>query len=346
MIQVYLTNVRYVKGPALDRIRPMNAPPSPPAQILVRAPNWLGDAVMSTPFLKRLAAKNPGASIDVLAKGSLARLFEGAPGVRRVIPLDAPEAAPAALRLTGYGEAYALPPSFSSAWHLFRAGIPLRTGYAGDFRSPFLTRALPLDERFHYVRRYLGLLGEEGREVSRADFYFPTEDPADFPGGPVLAVAPGSRAPARRWFADRFAAAIDALPEKEWPTVLLLGAPEDAPFAEAVEKAVRRPVKNLCGKTSLPVLGGILKRCKSLVTNESGLMHVAWAVGTPMAVLAGPSEVQCTSPFGEGIKVLQHREIPCVPCVQNECFRAGDGYKACLKAIAPAEVLAALASLQ
>src|SRR5262245_5256409 len=140
----------------------MTAPASPPPQILVRAPNWLGDAVMSTPFLKRLAAKNTAAGRNVSVKKPLASPIDEAPCVRNIICLGTPEAAPAALHDAGYGEAYVLPPSFSSAWHLFRANIPYRIGYAGDLRSPLLTNALPLDERFHYVRRYLGLLGEEG----------------------------------------------------------------------------------------------------------------------------------------------------------------------------------------
>jgi lipopolysaccharide heptosyltransferase II len=289
-----------------------------------------------------LATLNPGTPIDVVARGGLAAFFSGAPGVRRSLRLDAPEARPDTLRKEKYGRAYVLPASFSSAWHLFRAGVPERIGYAGDLRSPLLTKALPPEERYHYVRRYLNLLGEPFREPARTDFYFPTEEPAEFPAGPVLALAPGSRAPARRWFADRFAALIDALPPSAWASIVLLGAPEDAPHAQAVARAAKRPVLDLCGKTTLPVLGGLLKRCGALVTNESGLMHAAWAVGTPMVVLAGPSEPQCTSPFGPGIRVLQHREIPCVPCVRNDCFRAGADHMACLKAIGTTEVLSAL----
>lgn len=307
-------------------------------RILVRAPNWLGDAVMSTPFLQRLVARHPGAEIDVLAKSSVLGVFTGLPGLRRSVALNTEAARPAALAKEGYATAYVLPTSFSSAWQVFRAGIPRRIGYAGEFRSPLLTRALPLDERFHYVRRYLGLIGEEGREVRSADFHFPLKEPAQpLPDGPLLAVAPGSRAPARRWFPERFAAVIDGA--KDWANVVLLGAPEDRPWAEAVAAKSKRPVLNLCGKTSLPELGGILKKCSALVTNESGLMHVAWAVGTPTVVIAGPSEPRCTSPFGAQVRVLQRRDIPCVPCVKNECYRLAADHLVCLKGISPREVL-------
>jgi heptosyltransferase-2 len=271
-------------------------------KILVRAPNWLGDAVMSTPFLKRLAAKHPGALIDVLAKPSVAGVFNGMPGLRRVIRMNTPEAAPAALKIESYETSYILPTSFSSAWKMFRAGIPRRIGYAAEFRSFALTEALPLEERYHYVRRYLGLIGEEGRDVTPEDFYFPTEDPPFvLPEGPVFAIAPGSRAPARRWFPERFAAVVDGLPAG---TVLLLGAPEDAPWAARTADA-----------------------------------------GTPMVIVAGPSEPRCTSPFGARVRILQHREIPCVPCVKNECFRPAEDKVACLKAVPPSEVLSAVQNL-
>ena len=298
---------------------------------------------MSTPFLKRLAAKHPGALIDVLAKPSVAGVFNGMPGLRRVIRMNTPEAAPAALKIESYETSYILPTSFSSAWKMFRAGIPRRIGYAAEFRSFALTEALPLEERYHYVRRYLGLIGEEGRDVTPEDFYFPTEDPPFvLPEGPVFAIAPGSRAPARRWFPERFAAVVDGLPAG---TVLLLGAPEDAPWAARTADAVHRPILNLCGRTTLPVLGGLLKRCRALIANESGLMHAAWAVGTPMVIVAGPSEPRCTSPFGARVRILQLREIPCVPCVKNECFRPAEDKVACLKAVPPSEVLSAVQNL-
>jgi heptosyltransferase II len=310
-------------------------------KILVRAPNWLGDAIMAMPFLKRLKERSPGADIDVVCKDSLAGFFAGAPAVRRSISLTSADASPAALRKERYEEAFALPSSFSSAWHLFRTGAAKRTGHAAEGRSLLLTKAFPVDERYHYVRRYLQLIGEEGREVLPGDLYFPAGGPLPpaFPaGGPTLAVAPGSRAPARRWPADRFAAVVD-----QWKgPAVILGAPDDAPWARAVAKAVKRPVADFCGKTSLPVLGAVLKACAALVTNESGLMHAAWALGVPTVVVAGPSEPRCTSPFGSRVTVLQRRDLPCVPCVRNECFRPAESHMACLTGLSPAQVISAL----
>jgi heptosyltransferase-2 len=207
-----------------------------------------------------------------------------------------------------------------------------------------------LDERFHYVRRYLQLLGEPGKEINAADFYFPRADHKDvdalFSQGKtdarrLLAVAPGSRAGARRWFPERFADVLNGL-DSSWTGLVLLGAPEDVPFVDQVAARVKKPLIHLCGKTSLPLAAAVLERCAALLTNESGLMHVGWAVGTPLVVVAGPSEPHATSPFGPNVRIIQHREIPCVPCVKNTCYRFGEEENLCLKMISSAEVLTAL----
>lgn len=320
-------------------------------RILVRAPNWLGDAVMATPFLKRLAVRFPDTQIDVLAKPGLENIFQGAPGVSEWIPLhpsESPWALARRLRERSYETAYILPPSFSSALSCFLAGIPQRIGYAADFRSPLLTEPRTLDERFHYIRRYLGLLGESGVDVKAQDLHVPRatktdtdaflEGKGDWGTGKVLAVAPGSRAPARRWFPERFADVINGL-GSDWSTVLLLGAPEDRVYAKEVARLSRRPTLNLCGQTTIPLAASLLVRSSVLLTNESGLMHVGWAAGTPLVVLAGPSNARVTSPFGPQVRVLQTREVPCVPCVRNECYLRGGDYKLCLKKITPKEIM-------
>ncbi len=329
-------------------------------KIVVRAPNWLGDAIMCGPFLKRLAENNPQAEIHIQCRASLQELFRGAPGVAGVIPFASDEplfSRVGKLRAGRFDIGYILPPSFSSALLFALAGISERIGYAADGRSLLLTRAYPLDERYHYVRRYLGLLDEPGRSVSVADFHFPSPvHPQDHLESflaaqqiplrtPFLAVAPGSRAPARRWFPQRFADLINRMTPDDFPSIFLLGAPEDIPIAQEVVENVQRPVINLCGKTNLVVLGEILRRASALVTNESGLMHVAWAVGTPTVVLAGPSNPRLTSPFGSQVKILQHTEVPCVPCIKNECFRAGSDYKECMTRLTVDEAHAALQSL-
>lgn len=327
-------------------------------KIIIRAPNWLGDAVMSTVFLRRLRERHPEDIIHVLCRPAVKDLFRNFPGVDDVIGLYPRQALGVVRRLreARYDLGYVLPPSFSAALQFLLGGVRERIGYAADFRSPLLTQALPLDERFHYVRRYLGLLGEAGRDVASGDLFFPEPtnpgeaaqhllDAAGIGSGRLLAVAPGSQAPARRWFPERFAELINGLSENDWPAVALLGSGTDSPVCKQVEDLCRRPVANFCGKTGLVAAGDLLKRCASLVTNESGLMHVAWAVGTPALVMAGPSEPRLTSPFGGRVTVLQRREVPCVPCVRNECFRPADVYKECMTRISVGEVRKALEEL-
>lgn len=319
-------------------------------KILVRAPNWLGDAVMSTPLIRRLVGE--GHAVDVLCRPAVAGVYRDFPGMKNVLTTvrgEWPGRTARELKKRAYDRAYILPPSFGSALAPWAAGIPERIGGNSDFRRPLLTRAIPIDERYHYVRRYLALVGDEGADVSATDLYFPSEPaPAGWAGpaagARVLAVAPGSRASARRWFPERFAEAVNRLPSS-WSGAVILGAPEDRPVADRVAALCQRPVHNLCGGTSLPALAGILKNCAALLTNESGLMHVGWAVGLPLVVVSGPSHVHATSPFGPRVRVLQHREIPCVPCVKNECFRDGDEQNLCLKAISAQEVLGALGEL-
>jgi heptosyltransferase-2 len=328
-----------------------------PKRILVRAPNWLGDAIMSTPFLNRLASQNAGAQIDVLAKAGLAPLFRGAPGVTEVLRLDSqdsPWTTARKLRARNYDTAYILPPSFSSAFSCWLAGIPRRIGTIGDFRRPLLTDPRPLDTRFHYIRRYLGLLGEPGPLTHTEDLYVPRateKEKKEFQAlgitlgtGKIFAVAPGSRAPARRWFPERFAEVINGL-GPEWSTILLLGAPEDRPFAEEIAKLCPRKVINLCGQTAIPLVAELLTCATVLLTNESGLMHVGWAVGVPLVVLAGPSNPRLTSPFGPQVRVIQTDQVPCVPCVRNECPLRGEKYKLCLKKIEANRVLETIHSL-
>jgi heptosyltransferase II len=328
-------------------------------KIVVRAPNWLGDAVMSTVFLRRLLERHPGDIIHVICRPSVKDVFLRFPGVDDVAGLYPGQALGVVRRLRAerYDVGYVLPTSFSAALLFRLGGVRERVGYAADFRGPLLTRALPLDERFHYVRRYLGLIGEAGSEVSAEDIYFPAPagpaessayllEAAGVPAGArLLAVAPGSQAPARRWFPERFAELINGLPEREWPAVVLTGSASDAAVCSQVRGLCRRPVIDLCGKTGLVAAGDLLRRCAALVTNESGMMHVAWAVGTPSVVLAGPSEPRLTSPFGAAVRVLQRREVPCVPCVRNECFRPADVYKECMTRIGVAEVREALEGL-
>jgi ADP-heptose:LPS heptosyltransferase len=160
--------------------------------------------------------------------------------------------------------------------------------------------------------------------------------------GPV-GIFPGSNARSRRWDAERFAALAQGLAEQGVP-VLVFGAPSEKAVTAAVagDAAV-----DVGGRTDLPMLAAALSSCDILVTNDSGPMHLAAAVGTRTLVVSGPADTRETAPGGPGHVYLQRLDLPCVPCVKNECPRRGAGYilpeaeRECLRLIEVPEVLTA-----
>jgi heptosyltransferase-2 len=299
---------------------------------------------MSTPFLFELRSRHPGARIIVLCRPEHAAIFQNHPSVDETLILSVHTVLD-----DSFDTGYILPTSFSSAWQFYRARLPVRIGHAAGGRSFLLTQAVPLDPRFHYVRRYLSLLGRESLPSSALRFSFPLTDAGRHEWeelkvssesklqGPLLAIAPGSRASARRYPPERFAALADLFVKHFGGSVVLVGSGEDEMIAREVCTHVSSPIANLCGKTSLEGMGSVLKECRALLTNESGTMHVAWALGVPSVALAGPSDTALTAPWEGAATLLQRRELWCVPCVRNECPRPGRGYKECLTLISVEE---------
>ena len=321
------------------------------SRILVRAPNWLGDCLMSTPFFFQLREREPAARISVLCRPEHAAIFRNHPAVNETIALS--ENIPLSGR---FDIGYVLPTSFSSAWMFWKARIPTRIGHGAEWRSFLLTRTVPLDARFHYVRRYLSLLGCEGLPIRSLRFSFPlTEAGRKESEGlksrlklrtPILAVAPGSRAPARRYAPERFAALADLYVRESGGSVVLVGSKEDEASAREVSSHAASSPVDLCGKLSLEGLGAILKESRLLLTNESGAMHAAWTLGIPSVVLAGPSDTALTAPWEGAASIIQHKELYCVPCVKNECPRSGKGYKECLGLISVEEAWKIISSVR
>jgi heptosyltransferase-2 len=310
------------------------------SRIIVRAPNWLGDCLMSTPFFFELKARHPTSRVTALCRPEHAAIFQNHSAIDETLT----DFSPGSLK-GRFDIGYLLPTSFSSAWMFCRARIPVRIGHAAEARSLLLTQALKLDKRFHYVRRYLSLLGREGLPASEMRFSFPATEAGRKEWEslgielekPVLAIAPGSRAPARRYAPERYAALADLFAREFGGSVVLLGAQKDGESAREVRTRASAKLIDLCGKLSLEALGAVLKASSVLLTNESGAMHAAWALGVPSVVLAGPSSTALTAPFEGAASVIQHKELYCVPCVKNECPRSGKGYKECLGLISVGE---------
>jgi heptosyltransferase II len=326
-------------------------------RILVRAPNWVGDAVMSLPVLAGLRRLFPLAEITVLAAPRVAPLFAAQPGVTEIIRYPAGRGKWQVLwELRGRFEvALALPNSMESALGLWLVGVPSRVGYNTDARRLFLKEAVSGHEELaglHTVFYLLGLLKALGgvATFTPPTLYLEPEEEAmaahvlaetDLPGrGPWVGLSPGAAyGPAKRWEPARFAALGRELQRQFGARLVLLGASDERPVAEMVKENLPGPVADLVGRTNLRQALGVLSQLKLLVTNDSGLMHAAAALDVPLVALFGSTDPGATGPFTSRATVLRHPR-PCSPCFKRTCE---EGY-ACLTDISVDEVAAAARS--
>jgi lipopolysaccharide heptosyltransferase II len=236
----------------------------------------------------------------------------------------------------GFERAVCLPTSFDSAWTLFRARIPERIGYAGEWRRLLLTRALSKPDRpgEHQVWKHLRLAEAAGAALpARLDASLPVSEAAVSRARVLLAEAGGSGGPflaahvasfahaAKRWELKRFAEVFDALAEERGLETVLLGtASETAMNAEAAALAKRARVLDLSGKSTLPEALGVLRLARAFLGNDSGVAHLAAAAGTPAAVVFGPTDPGATRPLESGAPVVVVRvPVVCAPCRYRVC---------------------------
>ena len=303
--------------------------------VLVVAPNWLGDAVMALPALADIRRHVGTARIVVAARPAVAPLYTMAPGVDEVVTVPRRGAL---LGGTAAGTAILFPNSFTSAWIVRKAGIAERWGYASDLRRPLLTRAVRRPRRrMHQGAYYQHLVRELGIDNG------PLEPRVDVPAEvvsaaralltahgwdgarPLVAIAPGAAyGTAKRWLPAHFARLVSIVAERRAHCVLV-GSEGDAPTTAwvkgAIEGATRDAVIDLAGATPLPVVAGIMSLAAACVSNDSGAMHLAAAVGVPLAALFGPTREDETSPLmraGTRAEVLIN-PVWCRPCMLREC---------------------------
>lgn len=308
-------------------------------RILVVAPNWIGDALMAQPLLARL--KESGASLDVLAPEWVA------PVVRRMPEVDEVIAAPfrhgplqlgsrwrlgRSLARRGYEAAYVLPNTWKSALVPFFARIPERIGYVGELRYGLLnslhkaTKA-PMPVHYALLAGKIGMetLPRPHLEVSPSEI---AETARRFGlGGDYTVLCPGAEyGPAKRWpyFKD--------LAQKLGKPVVVLGSASDAQAGSGL------PGLNLIGKTSLDEAIRLIAGAAAVVSNDSGLMHVAAALGRPQVALFGSSSPEHTPPASARARVLWLK-LECSPCFERECPL---GHFRCMKEITVEQVLAAM----
>jgi heptosyltransferase-2 len=317
--------------------------------VLVFSPNWLGDAVMALPAVADIRRQSTTRRLIVAARPSVAGLWTIVPGVDDVVVIERAAGSArwrmigqnaGALRRTGPDAAVLLPNSLQTALSARRAGIPERWGYRRNLRGWLLTRAVPrprgVVHQADYYRRLVAALGfPNGPRVPTLDVPAAVVAGARevlsaagwTPGTRLLGIAPGAAyGGAKRWPPDRFAAVAAELARTHGLAPVLVGSDADRAAACAIDTELgkiertgdRPPAINLAGRTDIPRLAGVLALCAAFVSNDSGAMHLAAAVGTPVVALFGPTDERVTAPVAGRVRVLT-ASAWCRPCLLREC---------------------------
>jgi heptosyltransferase-2 len=323
---------------------------------LIVAPQWIGDAVMTEPLLARLSAR--GEQLTVAALPWVAPVYRAMPQVREVIDLpfahgrlDWSERKRVAAQLRGrFDVAYVLPNSLKSALIPWLAGIPKRVGYQGEGRYVLLNHRLKSPAgRPPMVAFYGALAGEAVASNERPQLRFDeavlqtATRAANVEPGAYWAFAPGAEyGPAKCWPAPHYAALAASLLKQYGQPVLLMGSGKEAALCEEIAAAAPGACIVMAGKTSLIDAMALIKAARGMVSNDSGLMHVAAAFGVPQAAVFGSTSPEHTPPLNPRARVLwlkQELQLECSPCFERSCRF---GHYRCLTELSPMRVETAL----
>jgi heptosyltransferase-2 len=307
-------------------------------KILIRGPNWVGDAVLAIPAMKAIRARFPDTEITLLVRPWVAGLFTSAPFVDKVWSETKPSGLADWIRITRdirhrrFDLGLLLPNSFESALMMFIGGVPQRIGYATDGRQWMLTNAVTtVSERRHQVHYYLDLA-----KVLSATADRPSIEIAATSGGrdtarrllaaegiprtaPFLVLNPGAAyGSAKRWHEDRFANVADNLAGELGLHVAIIGSEAERAIANQICERMTSATAVLSGKTSLETLIGVLAESSLMITNDSGPMHLAAALGVPTVAIFGSTDERVTGPYGPRTRIVKQK-VECSPCLLREC---------------------------
>ena len=316
-------------------------------KILVRATNWVGDAVMSVPALRAIRSRWPNAEIVVLARPWVADLYRGQGYADRILVYDnkgehngfwGRERLARALRREKFDVAVLFQNAFDAAWIAWRARIPERIGYARHGRSWLLTRAIPVASKGeapdHEVYDYLELLRRAGwleglPRIDEISIAVPEEDRRKaherlFAAGARknavrIAFASGAAyGAAKCWEPGRYAELAGRLIAAFDADVILFGAPQESEMAARITGAIPNRIFNLVGATQIGELPALLSTCRLFIGNDSGVMHVAGAVGIPVIGIFGPTDPEGTRAMTPGFTLVRE-PVECSPCFLRKC---------------------------
>ena len=313
-------------------------------RILIRATNWVGDAIMTLPALEAVRENFPSSHITVLAKPWVAPIFEHHPAVDRVLAFDKGNGARAGfvemlrisriIRKERFDLAILFQNAFEAALLTFLGRVKQRVGYKTDGRGLMLTHGVSRTEKvlgIHQVGYYCAILravgwpaeerdpvlhmGGEVREQAAGILKSKGVDSREF----IVGLSPGAVfGSAKRWPPDRFAAIGDRVVERWCAGVVVFGSRGERAIGDRVCAAMKHEALNLCGKTSLKVAMGAMSLCRFFVTNDSGLMHMASALGLPTVAVFGSTDHVTTGPRGPKARIVRCA-ASCAPCLKQEC---------------------------
>jgi heptosyltransferase-2 len=307
-------------------------------KIVIRATNWVGDAIMALPALRAVRTRFPDTEITILARPYVAAIYKNQQVCDNMMFVDDKKDILGELRAQKFDLALLLQNAFQAAWIAWRAGIPERIGYARDGRSPLLTKALPVPEPgeipVHEQYYYLELLRRAGwLDTLPNESFIKLNVPEDnrrqaeeflLSSGVVsdgfrIAIGAGaSYGSAKCWPPDRFAELANRLQTESGADIILFGTSSEAPVSSAIAAGMHRPPIDLTGKTPISDLPGLLSQCHLFIGNDSGAMHVAAAVGLPVVAVFGPTDPFGTAPVTPRCSIVQEKAY-CSPCFLRRC---------------------------
>jgi len=331
-------------------------------KLLIRATNWVGDAIMALPALQAVRKRFPQAEIAILALPYVADIYRGQGVADELIGYDrkgqhagiqGKERLATELKAKEFGTALLLQNAFDAAWIAWRAGIPVRIGYDREARGLLLTNAIraprageiPAHEMFYYlelVKRAgwidaLPDVSEISLLVTDEQSLRAEEKLQSFGarrGAMRVAVGAGaSYGSAKCWPPERFAAAINRLMRERKAEIILFGTLAEAAVSAAIQAGLDQAVLDLTGKTEIAELPALLSRCTVFLGNDSGAMHVAAAVGLPVVAVFGPTDPWGTAPVTARCTIVQEKPY-CSPCFLRKCPTD----HRCMTAVAPQTV--------
>ena len=311
-------------------------------KILVRATNWVGDAVMTTPAIHTIRKSFPSAEITLLAKSWVASLFEASPDVDRIFIFDEKGRHAGAigkwrlakeLQCEKFDAAILLQNAIEAALIAVFAKIPVRIGFNSDARGFLLTHSVkrqPETFQKHQTEYYLDILRGIGLPVENTGLRLSVSE-TDIDAGKKLLEAEGVRldkpivglnpsatfGPAKQWPIERYADVAKRLIQNDHAKVIIFGGPSDIALGERLQNEIDEGVV-LAGKTTLMQAAAVIGLCNVFITNDSGLMHVASALQTPTVAIFGSTNPVTTGPFSDRAAVVR-TTLACSPCLKPEC---------------------------